>query len=55
MLLRTRFYLPPLRANAVVRAHLIQRLEASAGGSLLLVSAPAGYGKTTLVSQCALV
>ncbi|HAU13712.1 MAG TPA: hypothetical protein DCS92_08390 [Gammaproteobacteria bacterium] len=51
MLLRTRFYLPPLRANAVVRAHLIQRLEASAGGSLLLVSAPAGYGKTTLVSQ----
>ena len=51
MLLKTRFYLPPLRANSVVRDRLLQQLEDTAGGSLLLVSAPAGYGKTTLVSQ----
>lgn len=51
MLLRTRFYLPPLRANCVVRPRLLQQLEQSAGGSLCLISAPAGYGKTTLVSQ----
>lgn len=51
MLLRTRFYLPPLRANAVVRDRLLRQLETSAGGTLLLASAPAGYGKTTLISQ----
>lgn len=51
MLLRTRFYLPPLRANCVVRQRLLQQLEQSGGGALCLVSAPAGYGKTTLVSQ----
>ncbi len=41
----------PLRANNVVRPRLLQQLECSGGGSLCLVSAPAGYGKTTLVSQ----
>lgn len=51
MLLKTRFYLPPLRANNVVRTRLLARLDESSGGSLILVSAPAGYGKTTLVSQ----
>ncbi|RLU02409.1 MAG: LuxR family transcriptional regulator [Ketobacter sp.] len=51
MLLRTRFYLPPLRANCVVRTRLLQKLQQSSGGSLCLVAAPAGYGKTTLVSQ----
>lgn len=51
MLLKTRFYLPPLRANCVVRTRLLQKLQHSGGGSLCLVSAPAGYGKTTLVSQ----
>lgn len=51
MLLKTRFYLPPLRAGVIRRDHLLQRLQASGGGSLVLVSAPAGYGKTTLISQ----
>ena len=51
MLLRTRFYIPPLRDNNVVRAGLMQILNQSSGGSLVVISAPAGYGKTTLVSQ----
>ena len=51
MLLKTRFYLPPLREQSVFRYHLIERLNSSSGGQLILVSAPAGYGKTTLVSQ----
>ncbi|NIB39068.1 AAA family ATPase [Pseudomaricurvus alkylphenolicus] len=33
------------------RPHLVQRLQQSAGGQLVLVCAPAGYGKTTLISQ----
>lgn len=51
MLLKTRFYIPPLRENGVVRTRLLERLKTSGGGELILVSAPAGYGKTTLVSQ----
>lgn len=51
MLLKTRFYIPPLRKHSVVRQGLIDKLNQSSGGQLVLVSAPAGYGKTTLVSQ----
>lgn len=51
MLIKTAFYIPPLRQHSVFRHPLIDRLNASLGGQLVLVSAPAGYGKTTLVSQ----
>ena len=51
MLLKTRFYIPPLRKQSVVRQALIDKLKQSSGGQLVVVSAPAGYGKTTLVSQ----
>lgn len=51
MLLRTRFYIPPLREKDVVRARLLEKLKAVDGGELALVVAPAGYGKTTMVSQ----
>lgn len=51
MLLKTRFYLPPLRAGVVRRDVLLQQLQRSAGGSVVVVTAPAGYGKTTLISQ----
>lgn len=51
MLLKTRFYIPPLRRNIVQREPLLRILSGSEGGQLVLVSAPAGYGKTTLVSQ----
>ena len=51
MLLKNRFYLPPLRENSVERHQLITKLNSTAGGQLVLISAPAGYGKTTTVSQ----
>jgi LuxR family maltose regulon positive regulatory protein len=51
MLLKTRFYVPPLRASGVIRERLLQRLKACSGGEFILISAPAGYGKTTLISQ----
>ncbi len=51
MLLKTRFYLPPLRKQSVYRSSLIDRLNTSSGGELMIIAAPAGYGKSTLVSQ----
>jgi LuxR family maltose regulon positive regulatory protein len=52
-LLRTKLFVPPLRANLVRRPHLIERLNQGVqpGHKLTLVSASAGFGKTTLVSQ----
>jgi LuxR family maltose regulon positive regulatory protein len=43
---------PALRPGTVSRTALVNRLR-TAGSSLVTVSAPAGYGKTTLVSQWA--
>lgn len=51
MLLKTRFYIPPLRETDVIRHRLINRFTSIDGGELALVIAPAGYGKTTAVSQ----
>ncbi|MGD2079147.1 MAG: helix-turn-helix transcriptional regulator, partial [Chloroflexota bacterium] len=52
-LLRTKLFVPPLRPNLVSRAHLIDRLDQGLqlGHKLTLISAPAGFGKTTLVSE----
>ncbi len=51
-LLRTKLYAPPPRPNLVARPRLIERIDQGlrAGHRLTLVSAPAGYGKTTLLS-----
>ena len=49
-LLTTKLHLPPLRENVVRRVQLYDRLTASLNGRLTLVSAPAGFGKSTLVS-----
>ena len=51
-LLTTKLYAPSPRQNLVPRAHLIERLDDGLrlGRKLTLVSAPAGFGKTTLVS-----
>src|SRR5512136_2429744 len=48
----TKLHLPPLRADAVLRMRLLERLETGAreGRTLTLISAPAGFGKTTLIS-----
>jgi LuxR family maltose regulon positive regulatory protein len=50
-LLRTKLYIPPLRSEQVPRPRLIERLDAGLDRKLALISAPAGFGKTTLVSE----
>jgi LuxR family maltose regulon positive regulatory protein len=50
-LLATKLYIPPVRPNLVSRPRLLQRLDRGLSGRLILVSAPAGFGKTTLVSE----
>ena len=54
-LLATKLYIPPLRPNLVPRPRLIERLDEvqRLGHRLALVSAPAGFGKTTLLSEWA--
>ena len=42
--------MPPLRPGWVARPRLLAKLEAKPHTKLILVSAPAGYGKTTLVT-----
>lgn len=50
-LLQTKFYLPRPRAGLVSRPRLSERLDAGAAAKLMLVSAPAGFGKTTLLTE----
>jgi LuxR family transcriptional regulator, maltose regulon positive regulatory protein len=50
-ILATKLYLPQLRSHVVSRPRLITRLNEGLQGKLTLISAPAGFGKTTLVSQ----
>ena len=52
-LLQTKLYIPPPRPELVPRLRLIEQLNAGlrSGRKLTLVSAPAGFGKTTLVSE----
>ncbi|MHB1134871.1 MAG: LuxR C-terminal-related transcriptional regulator [Chloroflexota bacterium] len=50
-LLATKLFVPRLRQGLVARARLGQRLGAALERPLTLVSAPAGYGKTTLVAE----
>ncbi|MBZ0302562.1 MAG: LuxR family transcriptional regulator, partial [Anaerolineae bacterium] len=50
-ILATKLYIPVPRPGAVPRARLIERLNTGLHGKLTLVSAPAGFGKTTLVTE----
>src|SRR5450755_433748 len=49
-ILATKLYLPPLRPHVVSRPRLIERLNEGLHRKLTLIAAPAGFGKTTLVS-----
>ena len=50
-ILDTKLYVPPLRPHAVLRPRLIERLEEGLQSRLILVSAPAGFGKTPAEKQ----
>jgi LuxR family maltose regulon positive regulatory protein len=58
-LLQTKLYIPTPRAgpamqhrsSLIPRPHLLERLNEGLPGKLTLISAPAGFGKTTLVSD----
>ncbi len=47
----TKLFVPPPRPRVVPRPRLIKQLNDGLYGKLTLVSAPAGFGKTTLVSE----
>jgi LuxR family maltose regulon positive regulatory protein len=49
-LIRTKLHRPPVATDHLHRVHLLQLLETNFERPLTIVSAPAGYGKTTLVS-----
>lgn len=50
-ILTTKLYIPLPRTKVVLRARLIERLNEGLDRKLTLISASAGFGKTTLVSE----
>ena len=50
-LMQTKLYRPRNRSDLISRARLLERLNAGLSGKVTLVSAPAGFGKTTLVAE----
>ncbi|GHO71243.1 helix-turn-helix transcriptional regulator [Ktedonobacter sp. SOSP1-52] len=51
LLLATKLHMPRPRTQLVPRAHLVEHLQRGASSPLTLISAPAGFGKTTLLAQ----
>ncbi len=49
--LATKLYIPSPRRNLVLRPRLLAQLNAGLQRKLTLISAPAGFGKTTLISE----
>ncbi len=47
--LRTKLCVPPLRSSWITRSRLVKRMGEGFEGKLTLISAPAGFGKTTLL------
>jgi LuxR family maltose regulon positive regulatory protein len=50
-ILATKLYIPPFGPELVSRPCLIEQLNAGFQRKLTLISAPAGFGKTTLLSE----
>jgi len=50
-MLFTKLHIPPAGNNVVHRSELFDKLNSGLSRKLILVSAPAGYGKTTLISD----
>jgi len=49
-LLATKLHIPPARPKLVARPRLLEHLDQGLSARLILLSAPAGFGKTTLLS-----
>ncbi|UCD97816.1 MAG: hypothetical protein JSV42_12715, partial [Chloroflexota bacterium] len=50
-ILKTKLYIPRKRSNLVPRPQLVERINNGLEKKLTLISAPAGFGKTTLLSE----
>lgn len=50
-LLSTKLFIPSIRSELVSRPRLTEKLNEGLGRKLTLISAPAGFGKTTLISE----
>ena len=50
-IMATKLYVPKLRRALVARPRLLEQLLRGAESTLTLVSAPAGFGKTTLIAE----
>ena len=50
-MLQTKLHIPPAGQNLVRRPELYEKLNSGLSRKLILLSAPAGFGKTTLVSD----
>ena len=50
-LLKTKLYIPRPRPELVSRPRLMERLNAGLDRKLTLISAPASFGKTTVLSE----
>jgi LuxR family transcriptional regulator, maltose regulon positive regulatory protein len=50
-ILATKLYIPSLQPRVVLRPRLIERLNEALHRKLTLISAPAGFGKTTLLGE----
>ena len=50
-IISTKLYIPPIRKDYVPRPRLIKRLDEGLTCKLALVSAPAGFGKTMILSE----
>ncbi|MCY1719944.1 LuxR C-terminal-related transcriptional regulator [Prolixibacteraceae bacterium Z1-6] len=50
-ILKTRFHKPTITSNIIPRKRIVDLLNQNSEKPLILVSAPAGYGKSTAVSQ----
>ncbi len=49
--LKTKCFVPPIQARWLSRTRLTKRMNAGFKGTLTLLSAPAGFGKTTLLAD----
>lgn len=53
ILLQTKLAIPPTRSNLVPRPRLARELDGAGSTKLTIISAPAGFGKTTILSAWA--